>query len=108
MERTIANTSICYTTKPFKLSGSDIVVEGDLAEIFGRARIMDSVASSFRAEMSKFTPAKALYNGLCLFRGAGPTVIRALTEPVYFSMIVQCALPTSAGLNMFLTVIHGC
>lgn len=68
------------------------MVEEDLAELFGRCRITDSVASSFRAEMSRTDPAVGLAGGLALMRGSGPTVMRALLEPAYFSTIVQCKL----------------
>ena len=71
-------------------SGSDIVVEEDLAELLGRARITDSVASSFRGEMSKPDPSVGSVGSFVLFRGPGPTIMRALLEPAYFSTVVQC------------------
>jgi len=67
-------------------------VEEDLAELLGRARITDSVASSFRGEMSKPDPLVGLAGSFALFRGPGPTITRALTEPAYFSTIVQCEI----------------
>jgi hypothetical protein len=69
------------------------VVEEDLAELFGRGRITDSVSSSFREELSRSDPPVSLVGGLSLMRGPGPTVSRALVEPVYFSTIVQCMSP---------------
>ncbi|KAF1844959.1 uncharacterized protein K460DRAFT_101189 [Cucurbitaria berberidis CBS 394.84] len=72
-------------------SGSDIVVEEDLAEMLGRARIVDNVVSSFRAEMAKPDPSITLASGIFLSRGPGPTVTRALTEPAYLSTIILCS-----------------
>ncbi|KAH6672314.1 hypothetical protein B0J14DRAFT_70889 [Halenospora varia] len=72
-------------------SGSDIVIEEDLAELFGRARITSNLAASFRTVVSQFEPLHAICEKIALYNGAGPTVTRGLTEAPYFSMIVQCS-----------------
>lgn len=77
-------------------SGSDIVIEEDLAEIFGRSRIDRQLASSFRAAVAKSASTK-LCEGITLDAGPGPTVLRGLSkyQDPYFSMVVQCSLLTS-------------
>jgi hypothetical protein len=77
-------------------SRSDIVIEEDLALMFGRCRIADNLARSFRTlvtAQSKSEPLPVLEAGIALISGPGPTVMRALTEGhggPYFAMVVQC------------------
>ena len=77
-------------------SRSDIVIEEDLALMFGRCRIADNLARSFRTlvtAQSKSEPLQVLEAGIALISGPGPTVTRALTEGhggPYFAMVVQC------------------
>jgi hypothetical protein len=73
-----------------KSSNSDIVIEEDLAELFGRSVIASNMAASFRTVIAAPHPPVAVCERIALFNGAGPTVIRALTEPPYFAMVVQC------------------
>ncbi|KAE8451814.1 hypothetical protein EG329_002654 [Mollisiaceae sp. DMI_Dod_QoI] len=83
--------------RDLQASGSDIVVEADILELFGHSRISDNISSSFRTIMSRTDPPESLSNGIFLFKGAGPTVLRALSDVPYFSTIVQCS---------FLTEVH--
>ncbi|KAI0175891.1 hypothetical protein GGR52DRAFT_334574 [Hypoxylon sp. FL1284] len=91
-------------------SGSDIVVEEDLARLFGRCYIAPNMSGTFRTIVGRGTNTSSLIADLELFCGPGPTVSRALTEPAgnpYFAMIVQCSLLTAIhdthGLAGFLT-----
>ncbi|KAL8704852.1 MAG: hypothetical protein Q9201_002011 [Fulgogasparrea decipioides] len=73
-------------------SGSDIVVEEDLVNIFGRCRISDALASSFKTIVAKSSSNVSLVEGILLQGGPGPTVVRALQESPYFAMVVQISL----------------
>jgi hypothetical protein len=72
-------------------SGSDIIIEQDLAELFGRSRIGRQLESSFRAIVSRGKSA-ALTDELSLISGPGPTVTRAFQDRPYFSTVVQLSL----------------
>jgi hypothetical protein len=71
-------------------SGSDIVIEVDLAEVFGRGRISPQLESSF-TDMVKIQGYKPLHNGceIELHSGPGPTVARALRDPEYLATTIQ-------------------
>lgn len=71
-------------------SGSDIVVEEDLAEIFGRLTITPNLAASFRNLLSRPAPPSHLVEKVALYAGPGPTVRRAMKEAPYFSTVLQC------------------
>ncbi|CAF9921584.1 hypothetical protein IMSHALPRED_005210 [Imshaugia aleurites] len=73
-------------------SGSDIVVEEDLANIFGRCRISLTLTSSFKTIVTKSTSNVPLLERIMLQGGPGPTVIRAFHETPYFAMVVQLSL----------------
>ena len=94
--QTIANTTATALMKFIRNlhnSGSDIIVEEDLASIFGRSRISAQLESSFRTIVAKdssifITP------DILLANGPGPTVARALQEQVYLRTVVQLSLLT--------------
>ena len=73
-------------------SGSDIVVEEDLASIFGRCRISLTLTSSFKTVVTKSASNVPLVERITLQGGPGPTVIRAFQESPYFAMVVQLSL----------------
>lgn len=73
-------------------SGSDIVVEEDLAQLFGRSRISPKITSSFRTIVSKSSSNRSLWEGITLQGGPSPTVLRALREAPYFAIVVQLSL----------------
>ena len=66
------------------------MIEEDLAKIFGRATITPELTRSFKTVVARPADPKPLAGTICLITGAGPTVIRALTETPYFSTVVQC------------------
>jgi hypothetical protein len=77
-------------------SGSNIVVEADLANVFGRNRIEPRFESSFRTAVKESCTQRL--NGfldIVLESGAGPTVRRSLKDQAYFSTVVQLSLLTS-------------
>ena len=73
-------------------SGSDIVVEEDLANVFGRCTISPALTSSFKTIVAKSSSNVSMLEGIVLQGGPGPTVARALQEPPYFAMVVQLSL----------------
>ena len=73
-------------------SGSDIVVEEDLARVLGRCKIADGLSSSFRSIITKSTSNVPIVEAIMLQGGPGPTVIRAFQDSYYFSMVVQLSL----------------
>jgi hypothetical protein len=77
-------------------SGSDIVVEADLANVFGRNRIESRFESTFRTAVKEsYTQRLNYFLDIVLEGGAGPTVHRSLTDQAYFSTVVQLSLLTS-------------
>ncbi|KAL9118437.1 MAG: hypothetical protein Q9187_005019 [Circinaria calcarea] len=77
-------------------SGSDVVIEEDLAILFGRCRIFPQMATSFRTLVARED--SSLLNtllGLTLEGGPGPTVLRGLTQAPYFAVVIQCSFLTS-------------
>ncbi|KAL8947740.1 MAG: hypothetical protein Q9222_006013 [Ikaeria aurantiellina] len=81
--------------REIQASGSDFITEQDLAEIFGRNRVEALFASTFRTAVkhSVIHEISGIAE-LVIEGGAGPTVMRSLNEPGYFSMIVQLSLLT--------------
>ncbi len=79
--------------RELRRSGSDIVVEEDLATVFGRNRIEPHFASSFKTAVhSSEAHQISNYLDIILEAGAGPTVRRSLTDRARFSTIVQLSL----------------
>ncbi|KAL9116338.1 MAG: hypothetical protein Q9187_007138 [Circinaria calcarea] len=79
-------------------SGSDIVVEEDLTELFGRSQIDPQIASSFRTVVTKSSDfSTKLCEGIHLQIGPGPTVTRAFVkdQSPYFAMVLQISLLTA-------------
>lgn len=75
-------------------SGSDIVVEEDLTNVFGRNRISPTLTSSFKTVIAKSSSNYSLWESITLQAGAGPTVLRAFQEIPYFAMVIQLSLLT--------------
>ena len=73
-------------------SGSDIVIEEDLVNVFGRNRISPTLSSSFKNIVAKSNSNVSLWEGITLQGGPGPTTLRALRETPYFAMLVQLSL----------------
>ena len=73
-------------------SGSDIVVEEDLARVFGRCRISDALTSSFKTVITQSTSNTPILEAIMLQAGPGPTLIRAFQDSHYFSTVVQLSL----------------
>ena len=65
-------------------------MEEDLVELFGLAKIDEALDRSFRTLVNQQTDVTPLGASIGLITGPGPTVNRALTEPHYFSTVVQC------------------
>jgi hypothetical protein len=75
-------------------SGSDVIVEEDLVQIFGRSKISTTLGSSFKTVVAESTSSASLWEGIMLQAGPGPTVARSLRETPYFAMVVQLSLLT--------------
>lgn len=77
-------------------SGSDLVVEEDLAATFGRGQIDKEVERQFKTDILRDTQIHPLYRNseVCLDTRPGPTINRAVTDPdrYYMSTIVQLSL----------------
>ena len=74
-------------------SGSDIVVEEDLADIFGRGRIESALEAQFKLDVLADTTITPLHPkcDIQLYAGPGPTVTRALRsrDQRYLSTVIQ-------------------
>lgn len=86
-----AAAAVMKLARDLQDSGSDLITEEDLAEVFGRSRIEPQLASSFKTVVvqARNTP---VCEGIILQSGPGPTVSRALGHPPYFSTVVQLSL----------------
>ena len=87
-----ATQSSIKFARDLRSSGSDVVVEGDLVEIFGRCRISSELDSSFRTIITESISNTSLWEGIMLQVGSGPTLVRAFQETPYFPMVVQLSL----------------
>lgn len=76
--------------RALRRSGSDFLVEEDLAAIFGRGKIEPSLEIGFRdvVKIASFTPLHA-QSSICLDAGPGPTVLRALKDHYYMALVIQ-------------------
>ena len=87
-----AISRIISHARELRQSGSDIVVEEELAHVFGRCKISDTLTSSFKTIVAKSNSNVPLLEAITLSGGPGPTVIRAFQETPYFAMVVQISL----------------
>lgn len=88
-----AGRGLAGLVRELQVSGSDIVTEQDLAGVFGRNRIEQLFASTFRTAVKQSLIHKVSdLAELVIEAGAGPTVRRSLNEPAYFSTVVQLSL----------------
>ena len=86
-----ANAMINHA-RDLRHSGSDIVVEKDLADIFGRCTISSALSSTFKTVITQSSSNISLLEGIMFQGGPGPTVSRAFQDPPYFAMVVQLSL----------------
>lgn len=82
--------SLVKLVRALRRSGSDFLVEEDLANIFGRAKIEPSLENDFRGVVRNpsFTPIHA-ESPIILDAGPGETVRRALMDRCYMSTVIQ-------------------
>ncbi|KAK3721567.1 hypothetical protein LTR37_003123 [Vermiconidia calcicola] len=92
---TAGGRALIQLTRELRKSGSDIVVEEDLADIFGRNRIHRHFESSFRTAVqgSSIVQIPGLID-IVLEAGAGPTVRRSIHNRAYFASVIQLSLLT--------------
>lgn len=102
-----AAQAVMNLARDLQNSGSDIVVEEDLANVFGRSRIAPQLASSFKTMILEHQETTPLAERFFIQSGPGPTVTRALKHPPYFSMVVQlsllCSVHEKASLTQAIT-----
>lgn len=88
-----AATQLLNFARDLRRSGSDIVVEEDLAAVFGRGRINQELEDKFRDAVKVQTFVPLTRGGeIRLDSGPGPTMHRALKERRYFATVVQLSL----------------
>lgn len=89
-----AATQLLIFARELRKSGSDIVVEEDLATVFGRGRISPELAEKFRdaVEVQQTSVPLTREGEIRLNSGPGPTMHRALKERLYFATVVQLFL----------------
>lgn len=76
--------------RDLRKSGSDLVVEADLAQVFGRGKITQQLETTFK-ETTKITKITPLHDGseVVLASGPGPTLQHAFRNPDYLSSVLQ-------------------
>ena len=86
-------TRLMQFARDLRKSGSDIVVEEDLASVFGRGNIDPDLEDKFKksARLQAFVP---LSHGseIRLDSGPGPTIQRALKDRRYLATVMQLSL----------------
>lgn len=86
-------SQILKLARDLRLSGSDLVVEEDLAEVFGRGLINPELEAKFKdvVKVHNFVP---LSHGcvINLESGPGPTMLHAFRDKRYFAMVIQISL----------------
>lgn len=94
-----ATQAIVTLAKQLRNSGSDIIVEEDLADVFGRMRIEHSIETEFKKRILVDTAIVPLYQQceIQLQSGPGPTVQRAFRDldRRYLSTVVQLSMLAS-------------
>ena len=85
-----AGSTLLKYARDLRKSGSDIVVEADLAEVFGRGKIVHETEQKFR-EVVKVQSFTFLRDGceISLDSGAGPTLLHGFRNDQHFSTIIQ-------------------
>ena len=87
---TYSAESIVKLVRALRRSGSDFLVEEDLAAIFGRMRIEPSLENEFHdvVKIASFTPFHA-QSSIILDAGPGPTLLRAFKDRYYMALVIQ-------------------
>lgn len=86
----VASRGLLDLVRDFQKSGSDLVTENDLAEVFGRNYISPQFASTFKTAVRKSAIHRlAGIAEIILEAGAGPTVRNAVEQAAFFPMLVQ-------------------
>ena len=85
----IASKLLKYA-RDLRVSGSDIVVEADLAVVFGRGKIVHELEEKFR-KVVKVQDFTFVRDGceISLDSGAGPTLLHSFRNNSHFSAIIQ-------------------
>lgn len=89
----VVTRPILQQIRELKKTGSDFILEEDLATVFGRAKLDTKMERHFKSAVN--TPGfEEIYPSsvIGLASGPGPTVIRALKESHYLSTIIQLSL----------------
>lgn len=81
---------ILKLARDLRKSGSDLVVEEDLAEVFGRGKLSSGLETKFK-DSTKITTITPLTpdSEVVLASGPGPTLQNAFRDRIYFSSVVQ-------------------
>jgi hypothetical protein len=89
-----AGGALIRLARDLRASGSDIVIEEDLAAVFRQNRIDPNFERKFRNDVVEATKISMLERLLpiSLQSGPGPTVGRALKDPAYMPLVVQLSL----------------
>lgn len=82
--------------RSFQNSGSDVLAENDLAELFRFHQVDEKMAKTFKAaivgpQRPIWTSFRPLFERVWLDNRPGPTVTRALGQPQYFPMVIECS-----------------
>jgi len=86
----VASRGLLELVRDFQRSGSDLVTENDLAEVFGRNFISPQFASTFKTAVQKSAIHRlAGLAEIILEAGAGPSVQNAVDRAAFFPMLVQ-------------------
>ena len=98
-----AYETVMSLARDLQNSGSNIVIEEDLADVFGRSRISTQFERSFATVIKKDgTTLHCLCEGRILAGGPGSPVGRALNNTPYLSTVIQLSLLTWVAPYHFL------
>ncbi len=81
--------SLASLVRAMRRSGSDFLVDEEIAAIFGRGRIESSLERSFRDAVKDASFTSLYANSVINLETTGPTIGRALRNRYYMSSVIQ-------------------
>lgn len=89
-----AATDLLSLARQLRQSGSDLITEEDVSQIFGRNKLATHFEATFKEVVGRSSQQTILNKSLAIVieGGAGPTMQRAMKERAYFSTVVQLSM----------------
>ena len=91
---TQASNAVMNLARSLQNTGSDVVMEQDLGEVFSRFLIEESFELEFRERTRSVASVNKISDlvPFALQAGPGPTVQRAMKEPAFMPMVIHLSM----------------